>query len=157
MPGYGGSSPHTRGAREKINRKYGLDGIIPAYAGSTGWMFPGRRRCKDHPRIRGEHEPRPHRRHTKTGSSPHTRGAPVALGISAPPVGIIPAYAGSTCEGRLGWGVPWDHPRIRGEHADKQFAKPFFDGSSPHTRGAPCSGDDRFDLVGIIPAYAGST
>ena len=29
---------------------------------------------------------------------------------------IIPAYAGSTCEGRLGWGVPWDHPRIRGEH-----------------------------------------
>ena len=32
-----------------------------------------------------------------------------------------------------------------------------FPGSSPHTRGALCSSLKRQDLVGIIPAYAGST
>ena len=30
-------------------------------------------------------------------------------------------------------------------------------GSSPHTRGAPVNRQDRYDITGIIPAYAGST
>ena len=71
--------------------------------------------------------------------------------------GIIPAYAGSTCEGHLGWGVPWDHPRIRGEHARLCRILKIQVGSSPHTRGAHHSRGAASAAPRIIPAYAGST
>ena len=70
---------------------------------------------------------------------------------------IIPAYAGSTGlagAGRLG---SWDHPRIRGEHFPTPGGTGPCQGSSPHTRGAPDRGGQVFWVVGIIPAYAGST
>ena len=34
---------------------------------------------------------------------------------------IIPAYAGSTADGRTGFAIARDHPRIRGEHSDSSF------------------------------------
>ena len=71
-----GSSPHTRGALRRRRPSSGPGRIIPAYAGSTPAPtshFPPNR---DHPRIRGEHDPLPR---------------PARLGR-----GIIPAYAGST-------------------------------------------------------------
>ena len=71
---------------------------------------------KDHPRIRGEH--------ALTG--PHT--------IS--PTRIIPAYAGSTQNYRIGLSGGADHPRIRGEHAPGRPGPRGRLGSSPHTRGA---------------------
>ena len=134
-----GSSPHTRGARstrgwtagtswdhprirgEHRTRKAAetlLEGIIPAYAGSTlsvALVGPrdqgssphtrGAHRCdnrrqqanRDHPRIRGEHHK----------GSEHRRFWN----------GIIPAYAGST---------PW-----------VTLFESWDEGSSPHTRGAP--------------------
>ena len=176
----GGSSPHTRGARERpaipdatirdhprirgehralVVSDVFLVGIIPAYAGSThddamemgmragssphtrGAPTPeraGTRRGRDHPRIRGEHVA-PARRPRQSD-------------------GIIPAYAGSTknyfslkpisagssphtrgARSRVSARTPrgGDHPRIRGEH---------------HC--SPCGG---VGVVGIIPAYAGST
>ena len=111
-----GSSPHTRGAPHGTRRKPATTGIIPAYAGSTT-IDPWRKtRCRDHPRIRGEHSllglpfnsslgSSPHTRGAlpifsddldSEGSSPHTRGA--RRPARAPPraTGIIPAYAGST-------------------------------------------------------------
>ena len=114
-------------------------GIIPAYAGSTTGKTrnqiidrgssphtrgaPRRTACRtrcqwDHPRIRGEH---------------------VAVWRDLEvPLGIIPAYAGSTPTPPSGLQpVPLDHPRIRGEHA-----------RAPEPRG---------EHLGIIPAYAGST
>ena len=152
-----GSSPHTRGAPERAGGPPAAQGIIPAYAGSTGWISPGRRRCKDHPRIRGEHQALTRIRCRNSGSSPHTRGAhspsPVGDGSSR----IIPAYAGSTCSpGRRGPRGA-DHPRIRGEHGIDILGRRVAKGSSPHTRGAR----DDVALSGgagrIIPAYAGST
>ena len=175
-----GSSPHTRGARsgacqpslarrdhprirgEHSQRKLGqeeIDGIIPAYAGSTSrqrtmptWLWgssPHTRGARgrprgvfqgrgDHPRIRGE----------------HCKPASMNDGSS----GIIPAYAGSTVGARTacmrgsgssphtrgaryphrpyGRGAR-DHPRIRGEHRPGRVRED--------------------DAAGIIPAYAGST
>ena len=112
-----GSSPHARGAREHRETHLRPD--------------------RDHPRMRGEHDP--------------PRGPAVAVD------GIIPACAGSTYvdweTGVKGGSSPhargarstrrlrapraWDHPRMRGEHA----------------------GLVRVDggLRGIIPACAGST
>ena len=71
--------------------------------------------------------------------------------------GIIPAYAGSTLSFHFFAFWSQDHPRIRGEHIQKQSADSTGKGSSPHTRGAPhaAAGDQVGD--GIIPAYAGST
>ena len=92
-------------------------GIIPAYAGSTG--------------ARGT------RRYRRSGSSPHTRGAPQ-----------------EEVHGQGGYG---DHPRIRGEHSAPELRTPSATGSSPHTRGAQHGRIPPRRGRGIIPAYAGST
>ena len=39
----------------------------------------------------------------------------------------------------------------------KKMCNAGIDGSSPHTRGALSSYVDNYPLLGIIPAYAGST
>ena len=91
------------------------------------------------------------------GSSPHTRGALVDDGESRDREGIIPAYAGSTGRTAAWIVAPWDHPRIRGEHAPTRLVDRWRDGSSPHTRGALSVGTQDSLLGGIIPAYAGST
>ena len=71
------------------------------------------------------------------GSSPHTRGA-------------LPRR-------RLQPRMRTDHPRIRGEHESQVYPVGVNVGSSPHTRGAPVVVAAPGRLVGIIPAYAGST
>ena len=131
-----GSSPHTRGALHRGLLLTHSTRIIPAYAGSThddvGQVQLGR----DHPRIRGEHPLAIETAVAKTGSSPHTRGAQLRV-VSLPVgVGIIPAYAGSTCVGPPGAAGPGDHPRIRGEHRKGGKSLTINKGSSPHTRGA---------------------
>ena len=132
-----GSSPHTRGAQTGDLRDGRYQRIIPAYAGSTGLISPGRRRCRDHPRIRGEHPART--------AGPGCRRR------------IIPAYAGSTILPIYPAPTARDHPRIRGEHPEDPRYGDDVDGSSPHTRGARDHFfGDRFG-PGIIPAYAGST
>ena len=111
----------------------------------------------DHPRIRGEHQCAGIRLGERSGSSPHTRGAPRRVhGVAVGP-GIIPAYAGSTPRCTKGRSSKRDHPRIRGEHIKGLWDGIKSGGSSPHTRGA------RPRILGflfrkrIIPAYAGST
>src|SRR5258706_360739 len=91
------------------------------------------------------------------GSSPRARGAPpFPVGVVLP-AGGIPACAGSTVHNMFDGLVHQDHPRVRGEHIDKEFARSADFGSSPRARGA-----HRFvppDLIRerIIPACAGST
>ena len=112
---------------------------------------------KDHPRIRGEHLAWSGVKSSSLGSSPHTRGAPRPLATRVAWVGIIPAYAGSTRVAARRWTSPWDHPRIRGEHASWPETETRSPGSSPHTRGAPGMPLPAVAAGGIIPAYAGST
>ena len=141
-------SPERPGRRQRI---------IPAYAGSTSRRLPSGRRRWDHPRIRGEHNLRAWQGCSARGSSPHTRGAPQPTLSLKTWTGIIPAYAGSTCQGR-GWLCgKADHPRIRGEHLNRIKGELPSEGSSPHTRGAPSRCLDVYVRERIIPAYAGST
>ena len=111
--------------------------IIPAYAGSTSLVMRSCCLGRDHPRIRGEHSISRRVDAKRSGSSPHTRGAPGVVGDRECGERIIPAYAGSTqdCSKRQGDGR----------------------GSSPHTRGAPMHGLGDGLTGRIIPAYAGST
>ena len=94
---------------------------------------------------------------TRTGSSPHTRGALQFYGTQKGDVRIIPAYAGSTCGWRRRLPFGRDHPRIRGEHDRLDRLRHPWRGSSPHTRGARTCMADTPEEDGIIPAYAGST
>ena len=132
-----GSSPHTRGAQCRISRSDPARRIIPAYAGSTPAGAGLRPAPRDHPRIRGEHTWAAAAAALSSGSSPHTRGAPLVDAI--------------------GQSLPLDHPRIRGEHTSSTAPMDCCRGSSPHTRGAHTRRRDRGDTSGIIPAYAGST
>ena len=131
-----GSSPHTRGAPAACRAVRRALRIIPAYAGSTGRQMFSEATCGDHPRIRGEHYWRHNGRVFRTGSSPHTRGAPHGQGDMVGLVGIIPAYAGSTLKTPNNRFAGRDHPRIRGEHGRDLRADGSGPGSSPHTRGA---------------------
>ena len=111
--------------------------IIPAYAGSTTFA----------PAIPV----------SRSGSSPHTRGALGARRPGPRPPRIIPAYAGSTVRRAYRRHPGADHPRIRGEHTRSHAQRGWGGGSSPHTRGARRLGVGRRQNGGIIPAYAGST
>ena len=152
-----GSSPHTRGARQRSAHAGDDYGIIPAYAGSTARRPDRRLRHSDHPRIRGEHVLVGVYGAAESGSSPHTRGAPDRGEAGQPGHGIIPAYAGSTPSAREYRGWRSDHPRIRGEHKQVAISVNTFEGSSPHTRGALTAIHGRHRRCRIIPAYAGST
>ena len=134
---FSGSSPHTRGAPQRLIA--GLTGrrIIPAYAGSTSAHHSPSAVRTDHPRIRGEHSNRVSVWSKTAGSSPHTRGAPVRGSRDRSGRRIIPAYAGSTSSSTSPPRRRSDHPRIRGEHKQVNISVNTFEGSSPHTRGAP--------------------
>ena len=85
------------------------------------------------------------------------RGAPGPVHAARGLRGIIPAYAGSTTPTN---GYPRstrDHPRVCGEHSKRGFLKSQRKGSSPRMRGAQDGTERGGDIVGIIPAYAGST
>ena len=132
-------------------------GIIPAYAGSTPAPTPSAAGAGDHPRIRGEHRVEPDKAVRAAGSSPHTRGAQTDTLAHKQQVRIIPAYAGSTSPIPLTRVRTMDHPRIRGEHSRVGLPPRFPEGSSPHTRGARADERRHLIVLGIIPAYAGST
>ena len=94
----GGSSPRMRGALVSPNLFVSSFGIIPAYAGSTDYLFLRDGQYRDHPRVCGEHVPASTVDIWSLGSSPRMRGAlRVRSGVKRKS-GIIPAYAGSTCK-----------------------------------------------------------
>ena len=132
-----GSSPHTRGARRRGAARHARRRIIPAYAGSTTRRYQPLQRGPDHPRIRGEHRILPPDQTLPGGSSPHTRGAPPGRPDIRPGLVDHPRIRGE--HSALSQSRPGgtDHPRIRGEHLPRYLGNPRYDGSSPHTRGAP--------------------
>ena len=131
-----GSSPHARGALDVVAVEVGPYGIIPACAGSTPASRPPRSSYRDHPRMRGEHSHETGACDFVRGSSPHARGAPALRGEGAVLPGIIPACAGSTASSAVVSACRGDHPRMRGEHAERHPQPPILAGSSPHARGA---------------------
>ena len=85
-----------RGARQHGQTRPCIRGIIPAYAGSTHQYKSHRYDAQDHPRVCGEHKSRGEAWRVDRGSSPRMRGARRNDNGVYLPVGIIPAYAGST-------------------------------------------------------------
>ena len=156
-PGSFGSSPLTRGARNRDVAICSHFGLIPAHAGSTRRHAYPTPPPAAHPRSRGEHASLKTRLRIRCGSSPLTRGAPASTHQSVVAAGLIPAHAGSTCG--LVPQIPacGAHPRSRGEHLRGCFCQLGDRGSSPLTRGAPTRKPWTKWAERLIPAHAGST
>ena len=152
-----GSSPLTRGARALLPLGASLLRLIPAHAGSTGYIDAGRQLTAAHPRSRGEHRADLDAKKPEPGSSPLTRGARGGAIPRCASVGLIPAHAGSTTSATWLTRTRWAHPRSRGEHSLPWLRYGTVRGSSPLTRGALESPTSRGTLSGLIPAHAGST
>ena len=152
-----GSSPRSRGALGGPALRGRMDGIIPAFAGSTRRSRPCRRTRRDHPRVRGEHLGRKPVFCILLGSSPRSRGARHKSFRSQGKEGIIPAFAGSTTRRYSEPSANRDHPRVRGEHGGGVRNDDVTEGSSPRSRGALEADDLPVLGTGIIPAFAGST
>ena len=134
-----GSSPLTRGKLLNSGFFAYWRGLIPAHAGKTTASSKELKSCGAHPRSRGENNVGVAGSCQATGSSPLTRGKRVQPYFEAVEVGLIPAHAGKTsarncCHPRTG-----AHPRSRGENAASSAVSPAIGGSSPLTRGKPCS------------------
>ena len=152
-----GSSPHVRGAHgEALVRDFEV-GIIPACAGSTSMSAAYLSLSRDHPRMCGEHAMLIRSRASKSGSSPHVRGALTVGHATGREHGIIPACAGSTKCVMAIFVSERDHPRMCGEHLRADFGELAVEGSSPHVRGARGFHEIIDHDAGIIPACAGST
>ena len=131
-----GSSPHVRGAHKDGVIHNAELGIIPACAGSTVRTEHKHLGTGDHPRMCGEHPPKPRILLRTQGSSPHVRGARWRASHLDYRQGIIPACAGSTSVHRRVHCCDRDHPRMCGEHVGYHFSPAVSLGSSPHVRGA---------------------
>ncbi len=152
-----GSSPRLRGAHGVVCAAFWAGGIIPASAGSTFRRTFRARRRWDHPRVCGEHsELADFAAHTP-GSSPRLRGAPRPARHLPHMRGIIPASAGSTSLYVPRQAEFRDHPRVCGEHTERDRRPQPRAGSSPRLRGALVKVRAYGTLNGIIPASAGST
>ena len=152
-----GSSPHTRGLRDTDRRVRPVEGIIPAHAGFTGEHLPTRHGRADHPRTRGVYPRRAPCVAVRRGSSPHTRGLLLTLGVGGGPGRIIPAHAGFTVRHDRVVAQVADHPRTRGVYSTHLRNAAACLGSSPHTRGLPVETVVEAGEEGIIPAHAGFT
>ncbi len=114
---YRGSSPHARGAGLRVDRPVAAGGFIPACAGSRACRSPTRWSGRVHPRMRGEQDVEPLLPHRMAGSSPHARGAAVAVPDAVALRGFIPACAARR-PGPCGTASrPGVHPRMCGEQS----------------------------------------
>ena len=70
---------------------------------------------RDHPRVGGEKASFRLVARIGTGSPPRGRGKDSIIGITAPNVGITPAWAGKRNRQHQRRVPGWDHPRVGGE------------------------------------------
>ena len=152
-----GSSPLTRGKREREQPLARHIRLIPAHAGKTETRVSNRRGCAAHPRSRGENLAPVGEAISYTGSSPLTRGKQTGVESKPRDLRLIPAHAGKTLIGETAAVIATAHPRSRGENAHLLLLLRFRLGSSPLTRGKLADRPDHACDAGLIPAHAGKT
>ena len=154
--GYG-SSPLTRGKRDRDRGRRVLGRLIPAHAGETGRACFRSRLRPAHPRSRGENEAHCLVPSGVYGSSPLTRGKHPRIQGAKHHCRLIPAHAGKTAVVSLEQLAPAAHPRSRGENLPLGANVNGTSGSSPLTRGKLAGGLDFGRAGRLIPAHAGKT
>ena len=111
-----GPSPLTRGKLRRIRYQLRSVRLIPAHAGKTPAQPSDYRRCRAHPRSRGENFDGQAPGADGQGSSPLTRGKRDVLlrALSGP--GLIPTHTGKTSALTPTTRKARAHPRSRGEN-----------------------------------------
>ncbi len=130
-----GPSPRARGPPLRWPWRNPPAGSIPACAGTTAPRSSSSAPTRVHPRVRGDHHQRLHKRCPKVGPSPRARGPRLRRHLRNDPLGSIPACAGTT---RISLRIEQCarvHPRVRGDHALPQVDGRSGEGPSPRARG----------------------
>ena len=109
--------------------------ITPAYAGKSGPPLSLFVLSRDRPRVCVEKACVCGRAAVIRGSLPHMRGKVIVVEDGLPGLGITPAYAGKSRQGRSAPDRPRDHPRTCGEKAVLLMCSCHSRGSPPHMRG----------------------
>jgi len=152
-----GSSPHARGTRVRCRRNTQCARFIPACAGNTTAYCSMFMEASVHPRMRGEHNQRPHAMRLQFGSSPHARGTRPRSPKAQQAHRFIPACAGNTVHSSTAGAWHPVHPRMRGEHSCMPSLNRPRAGSSPHARGTRAKQWRKPGWPRFIPACAGNT
>ena len=152
-----GSSPLTRGKRQRHRGRHQGNGLIPAHAGKTTGRGLRAQQGRAHPRSRGENTANGQTWGLGVGSSPLTRGKPAGRAAGQAVAGLIPAHAGKTSSQRRSPTMRRAHPRSRGENQIQVLKAHMGDGSSPLTRGKLIADRITGKTIGLIPAHAGKT
>ena len=152
-----GSSPLTRGKRDRRLPGRVDAGLIPAHAGKTRTHRRTHSRLTAHPRSRGENKTSARKGTLDHGSSPLTRGKRGTRSAPGWRGRLIPAHAGKTANSTVCCPTWEAHPRSRGENGVQKVEDGSDEGSSPLTRGKLLRGLDRGQRARLIPAHAGKT
>ena len=132
-----GSSPLTRGKRNREQGTGKHTRLIPAHAGKTTRSGQPATQSRAHPRSRGENLLDVDLRVGGGGSSPLTRGKRHVSAEWIGRLGLIPAHAGKTTSDGPRNRRGAAHPRSRGENPRDKSLIALLAGSSPLTRGKP--------------------
>ena len=155
--GWEGSSPLTRGKRQRRKGPRNPHRLIPAHAGKTTVGALAVLPDRAHPRSRGENAYGSPLSRLSQGSSPLTRGKLLGQVAGARHHGLIPAHAGKTGKNNIFANVQGAHPRSRGENRRSPGNLASKKGSSPLTRGKQGSIEKATSRGRLIPAHAGKT
>ena len=152
-----GSSPRGRGKRAAELIITDSDGLIPAWAGKTPMALRCEPSAGAHPRVGGENGQASAAYFADQGSSPRGRGKLEVRLRRGRGLGLIPAWAGKTCQIVSQFAARPAHPRVGGENFSSPASELIDGGSSPRGRGKPL----RDSVLGVprrlIPAWAGKT
>ena len=152
-----GSPPRVRGKENHAVRCWGVYRITPACAGKRAVIAATDAIPRDHPRVCGEKAAPTTGRASILGSPPRVRGKVNSLITNYNNVGITPACAGKSGQGRLYLGVLWDHPRVCGEKRLEAEISGNARGSPPRVRGKACPQLRSVCRCRITPACAGKS
>ena len=131
--------------------------ITPAYAGKSIGLLIALTVSRDHPRLCGEKVLVMMRKLLGSGSPPPMRGKGCYHGGLHFFAGITPAYAGKSSCDWFSRSSCWDHPRLCGEKNHPTLSIIWLWGSPPPMRGKGSDEQERQQLIGITPAYAGKS
>ena len=131
--------------------------LIPAWAGKTTDKLPGSLPSPAHPRVGGENTCQPMSGGRVRGSSPRGRGKRSGRPRICVDRGLIPAWAGKTCQVTTPGVSISAHPRVGGENGAFGRARSCTTGSSPRGRGKLKTGAELLWNGRLIPAWAGKT
>ena len=135
IPHCWGSPPRVRGKAVRELELLGRLRITPACAGKSFTSAVSVASCRDHPRVCGEKSQPPFCFTFPAGSPPRVRGKGRRGMDCSLRIGITPACAGKSPNGRTMMNTSRDHPRVCGDKFDWHKILQSNKGSPPRVRG----------------------